>query len=161
MYFDFGADAGAGVIVAMVMVQLLGAILLQSVLEYWWHILMHQPAVYKKMHKFHHHYKSPEPFDDLFIHPLESFGYYCILYSIPFLMPVHVSSMLLYMMILGVFGVMDHSGIRWEMSLPVLGEVYSTLDHDAHHKFFDFNYGFPFPFLDKIHGTYINRTDER
>jgi len=33
MYFDFGADAGAGVIVAMVMVQLLRAILLQSVLK--------------------------------------------------------------------------------------------------------------------------------
>ena len=161
MYFDFGTHLGVGVIAAMVLVELLGAIFLQSVLEYWWHLLMHQPAVYKKLHKFHHHYKAPEPFDDLFVHPLESFGYYCILYCIPFVIPVHVFSMLLYMVILGIFGIMDHSGIKWAVQLPVWGVVYSTLDHDAHHQFFDYNYAFPFPFLDKIHGTYMYQTDER
>lgn len=27
--------------------------------------LMHLPYVYKRLHKYHHYYKSPEPFDDL------------------------------------------------------------------------------------------------
>ena len=26
---------------------------------------MHLPAVYARLHKYHHFYKSPEPFDDL------------------------------------------------------------------------------------------------
>ena len=63
------------------------AVTWQSVLEYYWHRAMHLPAVYAKLHKFHHHYKSPQPWDDLFIHPLESFGYCLILYSPAFCVP--------------------------------------------------------------------------
>ena len=44
--------------------------------EYYWHRLMHLPWFYVRFHKLHHHYKSPEPFDDLYIHPLEALGYY-------------------------------------------------------------------------------------
>ena len=33
------------------------------------------------LHRHHHFYKSPQPFDDLCIHPLEAFGYYVILYG--------------------------------------------------------------------------------
>lgn len=29
----------------------------QSILEYWWHRLMHVPWCYRRMHKFHHYYK--------------------------------------------------------------------------------------------------------
>lgn len=35
----------------------------------------------------------------------------------------------------------------------VLG-FYDTRDHDRHHSHFDMNYGFPFPYLDILHGTY-------
>ena len=31
---------------------------------------------------------------------------------------------------------------------------YDTRDHDRHHSHFDMNYGFPFPYLDILHGTY-------
>ena len=41
---------------------------------------MHLPWFYKRFHKMHHHYKAPRPFDDLYIHPLESFGYYLIFF---------------------------------------------------------------------------------
>ena len=56
-------------------------IIWQSAIEYAWHRAMHTPALYKRMHKYHHHYKSPRPWDDLFISPAECFGYLCILYS--------------------------------------------------------------------------------
>jgi sterol desaturase/sphingolipid hydroxylase (fatty acid hydroxylase superfamily) len=32
--------------------------------------------------------------------------------------------------------------------------LYSSEDHDLHHALFDINYGFPFPWLDIVHGTY-------
>lgn len=70
------------------------------------------------MHKFHHFYKSPEPFDDLMIHPLEAFGYYLQLYAPPFLFAMPLSSFLLYMSICGVCGVLDHSGVK--LSVPGL-----------------------------------------
>ncbi|CAN0444313.1 unnamed protein product [Pylaiella littoralis] len=121
----------------------------QSVLEYYWHRLMHLRPVYTRMHKYHHFYKSPEPFDDLMIHPLEAFGYYLQLYSPPFLFVVPVSSFLLYMVVCGVCGVLDHSGVA--LSMPGL---YDTADHDRHHSRFEVNYAFPFPFMDVLHGTY-------
>jgi sterol desaturase/sphingolipid hydroxylase (fatty acid hydroxylase superfamily) len=77
----------------------------ETVAEYWWHRMQvirarsstvarspcvclacraacqHLPWFYRNMHKLHHYYKSPQPFDDMMIHPLEGFGYYLILFS--------------------------------------------------------------------------------
>ena len=112
---------------------------------------MHLPRVYRVLHKFHHHYKSPQPWDDLFIHPAESFGYCAILYSPAFCVPsLPVASFLLYMSIMGVCGVLDHCGVK--MSWP-LG-TYDTKFHDVHHEAFNANYAFPFPTMDRLHGTY-------
>ena len=129
------------------------AILWQSVLEYYWHVVMHWPFFYKHMHKWHHTYKAPELFDDMYIHPLEAVGYYCILYSPPFLpfLQLHVLSFLAYMAIMGICGVLDHSGIS--MRIPGL---YDTRDHDIHHLLTLVNYSFPFPFMDYLHGTYVS-----
>ena len=121
----------------------------QSVVEYWWHIWMHTDAMYATFHKHHHFYKSPEPFCDLFIHPLEAFGYQCILWSPAFVLPMHLYSFLVYMAVMGVCGVLDHSGI----AVSVAG-LYNTRDHDMHHELFNVNFGFPLPILDKVHGTY-------
>ena len=153
------------------------AVLYQSVLEYYWHRLMHTKQFYATFHKYHHHYKSPEPYDDMYIHPLEAFGnflllilvvnivttnillhithtsfiagYYCILYSYPIFFNTHYIAFIAYMIVMGLAGVLDHSGIRFYVPF-----IYSTCDHDLHHKKFDVNYAFPFPFMDMIHGTY-------
>ena len=127
------------------------AVIFQSVIEYYWHRLMHIPFFYKYMHKYHHYYKSPEVYDDLYIHPIEAFGYYCILYGPPFVMQsLHLYSFILYMVVMGLCGVLDHSGVRVKIF-----SIYNTSDHDRHHSHFDVNYAFPFPFMDMIHGTYI------
>jgi sterol desaturase/sphingolipid hydroxylase (fatty acid hydroxylase superfamily) len=117
-----GAGAEVAVIgaVAVVGVQFLSAFALQSVLEYWWHRLMHVPVVYIALHKHHHYYKSPEPFCDLYIHPIESLGYQVILWAPPFahrlvsscltFCPMRLPAFLLYMAVMGLCGVLDHSG---------------------------------------------------
>jgi sterol desaturase/sphingolipid hydroxylase (fatty acid hydroxylase superfamily) len=125
------------------------SVLFESVVEYYWHRAMHSPLLYARMHKLHHYYKSPAPFDDMMIHPLEAFGYYCILYGPAFVIPQHASSFLLYMGLMGVTGITDHSGIQ--MRLPW---IYDTKDHDVHHELFNVNFGFPFIALDLLHGTY-------
>jgi sterol desaturase/sphingolipid hydroxylase (fatty acid hydroxylase superfamily) len=53
------------------------------------------------------------------------------------------------MIIMGSCGVLDHSGIRlgWR-------GVYATADHDEHHRLYNVNYAFPFPFMDVLHRTY-------
>lgn len=128
---------------------LLLAVIMENVLEYYWHRTMHTKFFYARCHKFHHQYKSPEPWDDMYIHPLEAFGYYCILYAPPFVFQCHLYAFILYMLIMGTCGVLDHCGVIF--SVP---GIYDTRDHDAHHELFEVNYAFPFPFMDMLHGTY-------
>jgi sterol desaturase/sphingolipid hydroxylase (fatty acid hydroxylase superfamily) len=125
---------------------------IQSVAEYWWHRMMHLPVFYQTLHKHHHANKFPAPFDDMCIHPIEAMGYYCILYSPPFCFSCHKVAFFLYMAVMGVCGVLDHSGIHFAFC-----GVYDTTDHDRHHSHFNVNYSFPLPVMDILHGTYWGR----
>ena len=135
-----------------VLMDFLLAVVHQSILEYYWHRLMHYKFFYSVFHKIHHYYKSPEPWEDMYIHPLEAFGYYCILYSPPFIYHVHSYSFVAYMIVMGICGVLDHSGVR----ISLFG-IYSTVDHSYHHEKFNVNYSFPFPYMDMLHGTYFRQ----
>eukprot|EP00128_Syssomonas_multiformis_P001965 Colp12_sorted_trinity150504_noHs@10532 len=138
---------------------LVSAITYQCVAEYYWHRIMHLPWFYRNFHKIHHYYKSPEPFCDMTIHPLEAFGYYCILYGPCVIFRIHAYTFFSYMVVMGITGVMDHSGVK--ASFPLL---YNTEDHDKHHSDFNVNYSFPFPHMDILHGTfrgtYLGKTYE-
>lgn len=125
---------------------------LQSLLEYPWHRLMHTRFFYRRFHKIHHEYKSPCVYCDLFIHPMEAIGYYCILYSPAFLITdIPKEAFLMYIVLLGIFGVFDHSGVA--IKLPWFMFNYDSKFHDLHHKLFHVNYAFPFQFPDLIFGT--------
>lgn len=62
------------------------SVILEHILEYYWHRLMHVRWFYVHLHKFHHYYKAPQPFDDLYMHPIEGeslrVAYIHILYPI-------------------------------------------------------------------------------
>lgn len=135
--------------IVILLLQLLLAVIWENVAEYYWHRMMHLKSFYATFHKYHHFYKSPEPWDDMYIHPLEAFGYYCILYGPPFLFPIHYVAFLMYMVIMGITGIMDHSGIKF-----CLPGVYNSEDHDNHHMKFEVNYAFPFPYMDILHDTF-------
>ena len=144
-------EAGAG---------LAKLVVAQSVLEYYWHRVMHFPFFYRRMHKMHHHYKSPAVWDDLFIDPREAFGYYCILYGTGVVVSAPVSAFLSYMAVMGTCGVLDHCGISFGLDLSLFLpwtklEVYGTSFHDLHHAKFNANYAFPFAAMDVFHGTRV------
>jgi len=61
--------------------------------------------------------------------------------SPPFLYEIHISSFILYMVVHGITGIFDHSGIYFNWI------VYNTQDHDKHHKDTIVNYGFPLPLM--------------
>ena len=93
------------------------AVVYEHVIEYYWHRMMHTKVFYHLFHKYHHYYKSPEVFDDMYIHPIEAFGYYCILYSPPFIFHTHVYAFILYMSLMGLCGILDHSGIKLSVGM--------------------------------------------
>src|SRR5690349_21737296 len=108
LYFDINAHHGL-----LLIIEFITPHVSPGVLEYYWHRLLHTPIMYKRFHKVHHYYKSPEPFDDMYIHPLESFAYYMILFSPALVITMHYSCFLVYMAVCGITGIMDHSGIRF------------------------------------------------
>ncbi|CAM9736513.1 unnamed protein product [Heterosigma akashiwo] len=146
---EFGITA---VDLRKVFLGLVKALVFQSICEYYWHLLMHTGPMYKRFHKFHHHYKVPRPFDDMYIHPIESFGYYCIFFAPAHVLKISAVSFSLYVVILGTCGVIDHSGCSFKVPL-----LYNSDDHEAHHRFFNVNYAFPFPFMDLLHQTYFGQ----
>jgi sterol desaturase/sphingolipid hydroxylase (fatty acid hydroxylase superfamily) len=89
------------------------AVIYENLAEYYWHRFLHSKMMYKRFHKYHHFIKSPEPWDDMYIHPLEAVIYYTILYAPPFLFRCHYLSFLLYMVVMGLCGTLDHSGIKF------------------------------------------------
>jgi len=128
---------------------IVAAYIYENIMEYYWHRSMHLPVMYRLFHKIHHFHKRPEPFDDLYVHPIEVAGYYCILYSPAFIFPFHAYSYFTYMVIMGLTGVLDHSGV------PVhIPGIYNSDDHATHHVKFNVNYAFPHPFMDILHGTF-------
>ncbi len=133
--------------------EVLAACAWESAVEYVWHRAMHLGPLYRALHRYHHIYRSPRPFDDMMIHPLEAMGYYCILYSPPFVFRMHGASFACYMLIMGLCGVLDHCGAR--IALPgALALLYSAADHDRHHELNNCNFGFPTMVLDHLLGTY-------
>ena len=64
--------------------------LYQTIIEYYWHRMMHLPFFYKNFHKLHHYVKSPQPFEDLFQHPLETFIYYVWTFGVGFFISMHI-----------------------------------------------------------------------
>ncbi|KAF0714042.1 Aste57867_4084 [Aphanomyces stellatus] len=134
---------------SLVVSQAVLAMLGSNLVEYYWHRLLHIRALYVRVHKVHHHYKRPQPFDDMYMHPFEGAIYFCILYGPPFVLPMNVHAFILYMVVMGLFGVLDHSGLSFHIPL-----VYKAQDHAVHHAKVNVNYGFPFVYLDLVHGTF-------
>ncbi|KDO28083.1 hypothetical protein SPRG_20243 [Saprolegnia parasitica CBS 223.65] len=126
------------------------ACVFENTVEYYWHRFLHTRAPYARVHKVHHYYKSPRPFDDMYMHPVEGMAYYWVLYGPPYVFAMHWQSFSVYMALMGLFGLLDHSGIAVRMPL-----VYDTRDHELHHRRVNANYGFPFQYLDVLHGTYV------
>ncbi|OQS03047.1 sterol desaturase [Thraustotheca clavata] len=146
-YMDF--DSLPSILTILGQVSL--AFVFENTIEYYWHRFLHLRWPYAIIHKVHHHYKKTRPFDDMYMHPFEGFAYYCILYGPPFVFHMHIGSFAIYMILMAVFGVMDHSGVQFQIK-----HVYNSTDHDVHHARFNFNYGFPFQYLDIVHGTYLS-----
>ena len=123
---------------------------LNNGLFYYYHRLGHTKYMWKYIHKYHHFYKNPEPFDSLIAHPIDN-----IVANIFIILPIyfynmHIITFIIYASIISDFGIRDHSGVEFKF----LG--YNSKNHYIHHNHPNKNFGTSCPFLifDMIHGTY-------
>lgn len=120
-----------------------------SICEYYLHRVMHRPYFYKRVHKVHHHYLTPEPFDDFYVHPGEALSFNMMMFAPCCMFPVTVPGYAIYLLINFIQEHLDHCGVR-----VVVGGLYNAEHHDSHHRMFDVNFGSPLPVLDILHGTF-------
>lgn len=118
----------------------------QEVFYYYVHRILHHKYFYK-YHKRHHEFKTPICIVSMYASAVE----YVTADLFPvaagvFLMKCHMSAVLLYITLMTITTLNDHSGYH----LPFL---HSNELHDYHHLKFNLNYSV-YGFLDYLHGTY-------
>lgn len=129
-------------------------LILSDILFYGLHRLMHTPYLYKKFHKIHHKYKEPFALTNHYIHPFE-----LILFFIPPIIPgiilnTHISIMWISAILMNWSGIIIHSGYDLK-KIPYIKYITPCiLEHDCHHKYFNYNFGATFNFVDKLLGTH-------
>ncbi|KAM6224234.1 fatty acid hydroxylase domain-containing protein 2 [Rhynchocyon petersi] len=120
--------------------------LIEEVLFYYSHRLLHHPAFYKKIHKKHHEWTAPIGVVSLYAHPIEHVVSNMLPAMLgPILMGSHLSSITIWFSLALIVTTISHCGYH----LPFLP---SPEFHDFHHLKFTQCYGV-LGVLDHLHGT--------
>ncbi|XP_059030102.1 fatty acid hydroxylase domain-containing protein 2 isoform X3 [Mustela lutreola] len=120
--------------------------LIEEVLFYYSHRLLHHPAFYKKIHKKHHEWTAPIGVISLYAHPIEHVVSNMLPVMVgPLIMGSHLSSITTWFSLALITTTISHCGYH----LPFLP---SPEFHDYHHLKFNQCYGV-LGVLDHLHGT--------
>ncbi|GBN57625.1 Fatty acid hydroxylase domain-containing protein 2 [Araneus ventricosus] len=131
------------------MLELGFCVIIEEILFYYSHRLLHHSFFYKYIHKRHHEWTSPIGIAALYAHPIEHV--ICNLLPAffgPFLLGTHITVFWLWYCLALLTTLNAHTGFH----LPLLP---SPEAHNFHHLKFTDNYG-AMGFLDDLHGTNKN-----
>lgn len=123
---------------------------------YFIHRWLHNPLVYKTLHKPHHKWIVSTPFASHAFHPVDGFLQSLPYHIFPFVFPLQKVSYILLFMIVNVWTVMIHDG-EYLARDPIIN---GAACHTVHHLYFNYNYGQYTSLWDRIGGSYRKPEDE-
>ena len=129
------------------------SMLIHETYYYWLHRWMHQPKVFKLLHKVHHDSSTTSPFTAFSFHPLEGLLQAIILPLTIIFLPMHLYVLIVQLTIMTFSSVINHLEIEVypkNFNKNFVGRwLIGATHHSLHHKQFKYNYGLYFTFWDK------------
>ncbi|HVG40126.1 MAG TPA: sterol desaturase family protein [Chitinophagaceae bacterium] len=133
------------------------SMLLHETYYYWLHRWMHNPSIFKILHKVHHDSNTTSAWTAFSFHPLEGFLQAIILPLTIVFIPMHVYVLLFQLTIMTFSSVINHLEIEVypkNFHKHFLGKwLIGATHHSLHHKQFKYNFGLYFTFWDKFKST--------
>ena len=135
---------------------------------YWMHRALHIEPLFKWMHKTHHLSVNPSPWASFAFHIGESVLESLIIILVIFLIPMHISMIMVFTSLSLLINVYGHLGYeiipKWFRKTPLFQLVNTSVHHNMHHQYFKGNYGLYFRFWDRLMGTenpsYVERYEQ-
>lgn len=131
--------------------------LIHETYYYWVHRWMHNPKIFRHVHKVHHDSLAPTPWTAFSFHPWESIIEALIVPLILVFIPVHPIVIGIYLLVMTVSSVINHLDIEiypQSFQKSKFGQLFiGATHHHYHHSEFKTNYGLYFTFWDKWMGT--------
>lgn len=129
------------------------ALLLHETYYYWLHRWMHQPRIFRIVHKVHHDSHITSAWTAFSFHPLEGLLQALFLPLLLLVLPMHLYVILLQLTIMTFSSVINHLNFEVypkNFQKHRLGKwLIGATHHALHHKQFKYNYGLYFTFWDK------------
>lgn len=132
---------------------------------YFTHRLMHHKRLFKWFHLVHHQSTNPSPWAAYAFHPLEAVVETGIVVVFMFTIPMHVTHIMIFFLMMIVYNVYGHLGYELYpkgFSRNIIGKwINTSINHNQHHQYFKGNYGLYFLFWDRMLGTIREDYDAR
>ncbi|MFA7273470.1 MAG: sterol desaturase family protein [Crocinitomicaceae bacterium] len=140
-------------------------ILLHDTYFYWAHRLMHHKKIFNLFHLVHHRSLNPSPWAAYAFHPLEGIIEAGVIFPIVFLIPHHVSAIIVFLFFMIIYNVYGHLGYELYpkgFNKNFIGKWLNTsVNHNQHHEKITGNYGLYFLFWDRWMGTMRDDYDQK
>jgi Delta7-sterol 5-desaturase len=134
-------------------VSLLISMFVHETYYYWLHRWMHQPKIFRLLHKVHHDSNTTSAWTAFSFHPLEGLLQAIILPITIIIIPIHVYVLLFQLTIMTFSSVINHLEIETypaNFHKHFIGKwIIGATHHSLHHKQFKYNFGLYFTFWDK------------
>lgn len=124
---------------------------------YWTHRAMHHPWLYARTHRTHHASKQPTSWAAFCFHPWEALISAWFVPALSFVIPIHISALLVVLTVATFSSVANHAG--WEvfpkrfLDSFIGRQLITARHHNLHHTRFQRNFGLYFRCWDKWMGT--------
>ncbi|XVF79889.1 hypothetical protein PTKIN_Ptkin15bG0026900 [Pterospermum kingtungense] len=137
--------------------QLVVYLLIEDYTHYWFHRLLHSKWGYEKIHYMHHEYSATIAFAAGYLHWAEFMILGLPTFLGPLLVPCHIITICLWIMLRQVEAIQTHTGYEFPWSPTKLIPFYGGAEyHDYHHYVggqSQSNFSSVFTYCDRIYGT--------